>query len=217
MGDVVRGEDSSSQNANSVSRCERGADGRVQVHLADGSSFFVSADFADGCSLRPGLYVSEELEAAIRADAEKLEAWRKGLELLGRREHTAFELERKLKSRGFGGEAVTAALTTLRGAGYLDDRRYAEAWTRYRLKRRPEGRSHLAAGLARHGVSRDLIESVLQEMFTEEEAKAALARAAEKILKKRNMDELSLIKYLTGRGFPYRKVKIYLEQIQSTG
>jgi len=189
----------------------------VHVRLSNGSSFFVSADFADSAGLRPGIDVTAELEKALIADDERLAAYNKGLELLGRREHTALELERKLKQRGFGEDTVARTLECLKRAGYLDDRRFAAAWVEYRLKRRPEGYPRLAAGLARHGVARAVIEAVLKEMFTEDESEQALARAAAKILNKGAVDELSALRYLTGKGFPYRQAKAHLQKLQSSG
>ena len=214
MDDAARGEDSSSRNGSGVSRCERGADGRVRICLTDGSSFFISAGFADLNAIRTGIEISLELRAAIESNARELQAFRKGLELLGRREHTAFELARKLKVRGFDPAAAAPALSELQEAGYLDDRRYAEAWVRSRLKRRPEGYPRLAAGLARRGVDRKTIASVLETLFTEEESEKALAKAAEKILKRGDVDETTALRKLTALGFSYRQARAHLQKLQ---
>ena len=214
MDDAAHGEDSSSRNGSAVSQCERGADGRVRICLTDGSSFFISTEFADRNAIRSGLEVSEELYTAIAANAEELRAYKKGLELLGRREHTAFELSRKFKERGYSQPVSAVVLTKLQKAGYLDDRRYAEAWVRSRLKRRPEGYSRLAAGLARRGVDRRTVTAVLDAMFTEEESEKALAAAAEKILKRGTADEVAVLKKLTTLGFSYRQAKAHLQKLQ---
>ena len=217
MEDAVPGEDSSFRSGNAVSQCERGADGRVRIRLTNGSSFFVSTEFADAKSIMPGLEISLELHRGITIESEKLEAYFKGVALLGRRDHTVVELERKLKKRGFGAESVALTLKTLQKAGYLEDRRYAEAWARNRLERRPEGYLRLAAGLRQRGVSREIITSVLDEILTEEESQKALARATAKILKNGTNDELSVLKKLTAKGFPYRRAKNHLQKLQSDG
>ncbi len=213
MEDAAHGEGSNSRNGSAVSRCERGADGRVRICLTDGSSFFVTTGFADKNGIRPGLEVTEELFSAIESNAETLQAFKKGLELLGRREHTAFELARKLRERGFSQIAAALALGDLQEAGYLDDRRYAEAWVRSRLKRRPEGYPRLAAGLARRGVDRETILSVLEAMFTDEESEKALAAATEKILRRGNIEEITVLKKLTNLGFSYRQAKAHLQKL----
>jgi regulatory protein len=214
MDDAAHGEDSSSRNGSAVSRCERGADGRVRICLTDGSSFFVSTGFADKNSIEPGLEISTELKTAIETNAQELQAFKKGLELLGRREHTAFELARKLKERGFDRATAARAIDDLQEAGYLDERRYAEAWVRSRLKRRPEGYPRLAAGLARRGVDRKTIASVLEMLFTEEESDKALAKAAEKILRRGDVDETTALRKLTAKGFSYRHAKAHLQKLQ---
>ncbi|MBN1686752.1 MAG: RecX family transcriptional regulator, partial [Spirochaetales bacterium] len=106
-------------------------------------------------------------------------------------------------------------LEKLEAAGYLDDRRYAEAWVQNRLKRRPEGYPRLVAGLKQRGVKREIITSVLSEILTEEESERSLARAAEKILRTGTGDELSVLRKLTARGFPYRQAKAHLQKLQS--
>ena len=214
MDNAARGENSSSRNDSAVSRCERGADGRVRICLTDGSSFFVSAHFADKNAIGPGLEISAEQKAAIESNAQELQAFKKGLELLGRREHTAFELARKLKERGFDHATAARALGELQEAGYLDERRYAEAWVRSRLKRRPEGYPRLVAGLARRGVDREMIATVLEALFTEEESEKALAKASEKILKRGDIDETTVLKKLTALGFSYRQAKAHLQKLQ---
>lgn len=214
MDDAAHGEDSSSRNGSAVSQCERGADGRVRIRLTNGSSFFISAEFADKNGVQPGLELSEELMLAVESNAEELQARKKALELLGRREHTAFELSRKLKTRGFSQEASALALANLRESGYLDDKRYAEVWVRSRLKRRPEGYPRLVAGLARKGVDRKTIAVVLEAMFTEEESEKALAAAAEKILRRGAADETALLRKLTNLGFSYRQAKNHLQKLQ---
>jgi len=214
MDDAAHGEDSSSRNGSEVFQCERGADGRTRIRLTNGSSFFISAEFADRNGIQPGLEVSAELYSAIESNDEEIQAQRKALELLGRREHTALELSRKLKSRGFSQEASALALANLQKSGYLDDKRYAEAWVRSRLKRRPEGYPRLAAGLARKGVDRKTIAAVLEVMFTEEESEKALAAAAERILRRGAADETSLLRKLTNLGFSYRQAKNHLQKLQ---
>ena len=98
MDDVVPGGDSSSRNVSEVFRIERGANGRVGVYLANGSSFFVSGDFADLHAIAPGLTVSEDLQASIDAEASRLKAYDKGLEMLAKREQT--ENKREINPHG---------------------------------------------------------------------------------------------------------------------
>jgi len=209
-----RGEGTSSRNGSAIEECIRGAEGRVQIRLEDGSSFFVSSEFADRNSLVSGSHVSDALLDSICAEDEKLRAFEKAVTLLARREHSVYELELKLRSRGFKGNSVSAALERLLKVGYVDDRRFAEVWVRTRLRRNPEGYSRLAAGLYRRGVDRGIVSLVLEEIYTEEESGRALEKAAEKILKRGNIERLAVLKKLTAKGFPYRQVEAHLQKLQ---
>jgi regulatory protein len=181
--------------------------------MTDGSSFFVSSDFADSLEIEPGDELSEKQIAAISWHAEELRAREKAFELLGRRDHSRFELARKLKERKFDSQTIASVLDRLTGAGYLDDRRFAELWVRARLRRRPEGYMRLAAGLARKGVDRRLAESVLGEVYTDEVSEMALTRAIEKISIGKDIDDTTLLKKLTARGFTYRQIKAHLQKL----
>lgn len=59
-------------------------------------------------------------------------AYQRALGLLVRREHSATELKRKLRSKGVEVDELDAALETLQRQGFQDDRRYAEALIRSR-------------------------------------------------------------------------------------
>jgi regulatory protein len=186
----------------------------VHIELSDGSSFFVTEQFFESHSLAPGAEISETLRESIRLEAEKAAAWDKSLELLGRRDHSTFELERKLRSREFGAEAIRIVIRRLKDFGYLDDERYAEAWIRSRLKRRPEGRSRLMAGLAKRGIRRGIIQTVLDSVYGEEEAEDAIKRAAEKILRRGAIDDETLKRKLSTRGFTYRQIQAFLQYLK---
>ena len=95
----------------------------------------------------------------------------------------------------------------LKERGYVDDSRFAELWLESRLKKHPEGRSSLLAGLARKGVSREISETVLNEHLSEEEQDDALSRCIEKYLRTRSIDSRKLINHLLRRGFKYGEIK----------
>jgi hypothetical protein len=66
-----------------------------------------------------------------------MHAGRKALDLLARAEQCRKGLCSKLTRKGFSQFAVNLAVDSLENAGLLDDRRFAEAWARARLRSRP--------------------------------------------------------------------------------
>ena len=185
----MREDDSSSPSANPqvVSFAPRGTGGeRWELHLSDGSSFFVSGESLQLAGVASGdLAPGRELEAGTASrlfDCSRvLEARDKGLELLARRSHAVQELRLKLARRRFAAAHVDGALAWLGERGYLDDRIFAREWVDRRTERHPEGRPALIAGLRRRGVSRDVAEEVVAGIWTAESERAAAQAALAKI------------------------------------
>ena len=95
-----------------------------------------------------------------KADAAKIEKVAVGL--LARREHSAFELQRKLSQRGFDPLVIDDVISRLAEQGWQSDARYAEAYVRMRVER-GYGLQSIRAELGQRGVARALIQSALDE------------------------------------------------------
>ncbi len=137
---------------------------------------------------------------------EQSAAWaaeRRALALLANAPHSVQALRLKLLQRGFEERAVQAALRRVEEMGYLDDRRFAEAWVASRLARHPEGASLLVAGLMKRGVSREVAEEAVQQALApeSEEEEEGARRALAKLLRSGPPDREKLLHRLTARGF----------------
>ena len=83
----------------------------------------------------------------------------RALGYLARREHSRFELARKLAQAGFDEADVGALLDAFEQKNWLSDRRFAESWVAdHRAK---AGSVKLAYELRQRGLSDSIIESVL--------------------------------------------------------
>jgi regulatory protein len=184
------------------------------VRLEDGSLFVMDADFPGIGNLSVGCTPVESERAALAAASETYHCRRKALDLLARSEQCRKGLQRKLLTRKFSSEAITAALDRLEGAGLLDDLRFAEVWLRSRLRGRPEGPPRLLAALASKGVrpetARLAIGNVLGELGDEEGLKT-LERAWEKLSGRSGMTQEKLMKTLLARGFSPSMIRRFLE------
>ncbi len=125
-----------------------------------------------------------------RADVEELEgdlALKAGTaysyQLLDRRERTEQEMRRSLAEAGVEKPGtVDYIIESLKGRGYLDDRRYAGEYVRYRKDFRPSGPRLIRRKLAEVGVSEDIIEMELGEAFLPgEERRIAMNLARRKL------------------------------------
>ena len=78
------------------------------------------------------------------------------LRLLARREHSVFELTRKLGSRGFSREDIEREIVDLVARGLLSDGRFAEEYVAMR-RRKGFGPARINAELRERGLDRELI------------------------------------------------------------
>ena len=145
-------------------------------------------------------------KAASKKAAEQLvhRAYLAAVRLLGSRDHSEFELTRKLRKREHSDEAISGALLELQELNYVNDARYAVDYTRQRVERgfgplsvraklRERGieAHHVNAALAGHNV--DWSQLALQ---------ALLGRFDEDVIASRkSRDEARIARFLAARGF----------------
>ena len=124
----------------------------------------------------------------------------RALRLLARREHSRFELARKLGQAGFAQHDIDALLDEFEGKNWLSDRRFAESYVADHRAR--AGSIKLAYDLRQRGVPDSIIEASLNEKRSSE-----LARAREIWRKKFSLppagaaEKAKQLRFLQGRGF----------------
>lgn len=87
---------------------------------------------------------------------------RTAMDLLARREHSRYELQRKLIQRGASSEHVEAALDRLAEESLLSDSRYVESYVRSRANA-GFGPVRIREELRQRGIARDAAEQALRE------------------------------------------------------
>jgi len=117
----------------------------------------------------------QETQVVHRA---KLQAYR----ILAYRNQTSSELRDRLQRRGYTITIVDEVLRQLGSDGYLDDRKLALDWARYRLQAKPLGRRRLAWELQRRGLASEAVEEVLGEVYAEFDEVTLAEQAARKRL-----------------------------------
>lgn len=87
------------------------------------------------------------------------------IDLLARRDHSRFELQQKLRQRGFVPEQITDLLQTLAEQGLQSDRCFADNYCRARMNK-GYGPLRIAAELQQRGIVQELIEQCLSAVET---------------------------------------------------
>jgi regulatory protein len=126
--------------------------------------------------------------------------------LLTYRSQTSSELSERLRQRGFTTMVIAEVLRQLAVDGYIDDRRVAREWLRYRLQTKPLGRRRVAWELQKRGLGPELVQEVLREVYSEVDEARLARQAARKYLHSRGLPRLPrerqrCLRYLLGLGF----------------
>ena len=99
---------------------------------------------------------------------------------LARRSHSRRELKNKLFRKGFPGREIYQTLDRLEELGYIDDKKFAFEYARYRLRQSPRGLKVLTMELLQRGIAREITNEVLQEVFEEFPEEDLVANLVEK-------------------------------------
>lgn len=135
----------------------------------------------------------------------------RALGYLARREHSRFDLARKLERAGFEPEAIVPVLDEFEHQGWLSDQRYAETYVAdHRAK---DGNIKLAHALRTHGVSDEIIESALLERGENEMDRAkAIWRKKFTHPPSSLAETAKQTRFLQGRGFSGQLIRTLLRQ-----
>lgn len=134
-----------------------------------------------------------------------MSAYEKAVDLLKTREHTAAELRRKLRDKGFKACEIDDAVETLIDEGYLSDERFAEVYLRSRLRKSAEGKSILIMRLTEKGVSKALASTMVNNAWEEEEYLPSLIREWNKLESKYGREKADV--KLQRKGFTLSEIR----------
>ena len=106
--------------------------------------------------------------------------YNKALQLLARRDHSNAELERKLRSRGYGQLEIQTAISECLRLNYLNDSRFAETYAN-QLQRKGFGINGIKHKLYSKGIS----DSVIQEVVAVQGSDAIQLEQCRRVLAKK--------------------------------
>ena len=132
----------------------------------------------------------------------RIRAKKRALHLLERMDRTEHQLREKLMASDYPVEVVEEAIEYVKSFHYIDDKRYAENFTRYRKENL--SRQQIKQKLMQKGVDRDTISLAIEEEYDADERVHI-----RKLLEKKHFDASSkdegefrrVYNYLLRRGF----------------
>ncbi len=154
---------------------------RVAVYVDGEFAFELAQEVAAGAGLRQDEFLTQERQVSLLQDNQPHDAREKAVSFLSRRELSRHDAGARLRRAGFQDGVVHETLIWLEERGYVDDRRYAAAYVRERLKA-GWGRQRIVPELMKRGIPRELVageawDALMPESEREDEILAVLSLA----------------------------------------
>ena len=194
-----------------------GRDGHQRVAFDRGGAIRLPPGDITALGLQPGVVLDDITRRELRRRAERTLAVEIANRLLAVRLRSRRELEDRLHHRGISADVLASVIADLERHGFIDDRRFAEAWVLTRRALLPSGRIRLQYELARKGVARDAVTQVLGAVGGGDEEELALAVARGRVRRYRGLQPEVIYRRLGGmlqrRGFSSGVVSRVLRQV----
>ncbi|MBO5248694.1 MAG: RecX family transcriptional regulator [Clostridia bacterium] len=137
-----------------------------EVYSEDGSEFLANEKFLNENEILLHSEFDDDTFELLRAKAHLLIGIRKCVDILSRKDYSKQELLRKLCDKGIPEDAARGAVQYMAQHGYQDDYRYAKRLAE--LGRSSYGRRRVEQILYSHGIDRETIRQVADEVFNDE-------------------------------------------------
>lgn len=190
-----------------VTDLKQGVKNPNRVNVFVDSVFVCSLDVVQvvDYKLKIGMQISEEELTELKRASEFGKLYQRALEWVLVRPRSSKEvrdyLYKKIYEKKLDKKYIDEIVTRLESKGYVDDRRFAEFWVENRFVKKGVSRKRLAMELMKKGISKDIIDEVLDGRDDKQEILKIIARKRDKY------DDEKLIAYLCRQGFSYQLVR----------
>jgi regulatory protein len=193
---------------------------KQQLKRADRYSVYIDEKFSFTLSeselLRLGLYSRQEITAdelaALKDNSVRDKAQYQAMGQVSRRMRSEWELRDYLKRKDYAPEVIEKVVEWLREYGYVDDRKFANAWVANRRLLKATSSRRLHQELRQKRVSDEIIDEALAEDQTDE--RQVLRDLVERKKKQsKYQDKLKLLQYLSRQGYNYEDIKSVLDEV----
>ena len=138
------------------------------------------------------------------------------MDYLSRREHSRYELYKKISAHNFDRDLINQELDLLIEDGLLSDERFVETFIYFR-KKKGKGPLKISSELRDRGADESLINKYIEEIENSEWLDSAKQVAEKKLGNNQQLDydnQLKMMKFLNNRGFTIDQVKITIKKLQ---
>lgn len=156
-----------------------------------------------------GEEIEREVYDRIRTEVILKRAKLRALHLLNDMGRTEHQLRQKLKSSDYPEDIVEQAVSYVKSFGYINDESYARSFIISRKEKK--SRKELYAQLLTKGIGKEVLQTVFEECYEEDDA----VKAITEILRKKGYapeeadwkETRKIMGYLTRKGFSYEDIR----------
>jgi regulatory protein len=186
-----------------------------QTNRPERLNLFVDHQFFMGVNalivLQMGLKVGQELTEQqveqLRQEEALQQAFARALNYLSFRPRSREEVKRYLQRKETPPELIDRVLERLERSELVNDQAFAEFWIESRARSKPKGAQAIKHELRQKGVTREVVDGMVDDEQDEERARQAAHKKAQLLVGQPDMDfktfRLRLGSFLQRRGFSY--------------
>lgn len=189
---------------------------RVNIYINDRFAFGVHEDIAYSLHLEEDAEIDREYIERVVMEEEQNRANNYALNLLAFRSRTEKEIRDKMRDKEYDQAVISSTIETLKRIGLLDDTQYAKNFANDKANFNKFGNGRIRFELAKKGVSREIIEEVLEDQ-SGDEYERALETAKRKLNSYKSDDKNAIYRKLGGflqrKGYSYDIVSSVLKEL----
>lgn len=188
---------------------------RVNVHIDGEFAFGLMREILYKYGLSEDMEVDREFIDEVLLEEEWLKAKDKALKFLSYRQRSQKEIEDKLKKEGFNDEIIEKTVDFLKSYNLIDDIAFAKNFMMDKSNINKYGPERIRYELYMRGISKDIIDEVLEDYGDEYSIALDLAKKKVKSYKgnDRNAIYRKLGTFLQSKGFSYECISKVLREL----
>lgn len=184
---------------------------RVKVYIDGEYAFVLYKGEIRDYRIKAGFEISENVYEEITTVLLPKRATKRAMNLLQKKDYTESKLREKLREGLYSDDCIDAAIDYVKSYKYLDDERFARDYITYHMELRSKNR--ILQDLLGKGISKDLCESLINELYSECDSDVETEQIRNLLNKKHYSEDMDykdkqkIIAFLLRRGYSMESIK----------
>ena len=185
----------------------------VTIHFDDDKFLILAVEVFLKSGLKKGDDLDEDRFSFLIEQNKLYHIKQKAFRLLGRRQHSVFELRTKLWRKEYEQKLIDSVISDLKEKKYLNDDDFIREFVTAKSKSKKWSSKRIKSELIKRGISSKLIDLAMKEQIVDSDTENAFSLGKKKyeMFVKRDLDKIELkqklYNYLLSKGFDYGTTK----------